>query len=147
MQRRITESVSQSNFGMQLDLLRSQFEEYQQIHTKELHQFNTKIHTAKFEIENEIAGKLDEKLRGWEPQGSAEMNTFKSEIYNYLQSKLKQITKSYSSKFTQLFSQVETTEGKLREMNDLNNDTDFQFEEFKDQIGLKHKLLLDSVSN
>ena len=32
-------------------------------------------------------------------------------------------------------------------MNDLNNDTDFQYEEFKDQIGLKHKLLLDSVSN
>ena len=32
-------------------------------------------------------------------------------------------------------------------MNDINNDTDFQFEEFKDQIGLKHKLLLDSVSN
>lgn len=32
-------------------------------------------------------------------------------------------------------------------MNDLNSDTDFQIEEFKDQIGLKHKLLLDSVSN
>ena len=41
MQRRITESVSQQNFGMELDLLRSQFEEYQQIHTKELHAFQT----------------------------------------------------------------------------------------------------------
>ena len=32
-------------------------------------------------------------------------------------------------------------------MNDLERDTDFQMEEFKDHIGLKHKLLLDSVSN
>ena len=110
---------------MQLDLLRSQFEEYQQIHTQELHQFNTKLHTAKFEIENEIAGKLDDKLKGCEPQGSADMHNFKSEVYNYLQSKLKQLTKTYSAKFTQVFSQVETAEGKLREMNDLNNDTDF----------------------
>ena len=117
---------------MQLDLLRSQFEEYQQIHTQELHQFNTKLHTAKFEIENEIAGKLDDKLKGYEPEGSAIMHSFKSEVYDYLQSKLKQITKSYSSKFTQIFKQVETNDEKLREINDLNNDTDFQFEEFKD---------------
>lgn len=132
---------------MQLDLLRSQFEEYQQIHTQELHQFKTKLHTSKFEIENEIAGKLDEKLKGYEPLNAAEMHTFKSEVYDYLQSKLKQITKAYSQKFTQLFKQVETNEEKVRQMNDINNDTDFQFEEFKDQIGLKHKLLLDSVSN
>ena len=42
---------------------------------------------------------------------------------------------------------MEATEEKLRNMKDLDGDTDFQFEEFKDQIGLKHKLLLDSVSN
>ena len=88
---------------MQLDLLRSQFEEYQQIHTQEPHQFKTKLHTSKFEIENEIAGKLDEKLKGYEPLNAAEMHTFKSEVYDYLQSKLKQITKAYSQKFSSLF--------------------------------------------
>ena len=48
---------------MQLALFRSQFEEYQQVHTKELHSFRTTLHTARYEIENEIVTKLDEKLR------------------------------------------------------------------------------------
>ena len=80
-------------------------------------------------------------------QGQGVMHALKAEVYDYMQSKIKQLAKSYSPKFTQLFKQVEATEEKLRQMNDLNGDTDFQFEEFKDQIGLKHKLLLDSVSN
>lgn len=57
------------------------------------------------------------------------------------------MTKVYSPKFTQLFKQVEATDNRIRQMNDLNADTDFGFEEFKDQIALKHKLLLESVSN
>ena len=32
-------------------------------------------------------------------------------------------------------------------MGDLSKDNDYQFDEFKDQITLKHKLLLDSVKN
>ena len=77
----------------------------------------------------------------------ADLHDFKREVYDYLQSKLKQLTKSYSPRLAQLSKQVEATELKLREMNDLNNDSGFQFEEFKDQIAVKHKLLLDSVQN
>ena len=104
MQRRITESVSQQNFTMQLDLLRSQFEGYQQVHTTELHHYSNKLQNARFEIENEVLSKLDEKLaQGSEMKGGAEMHQFKQEIYEYMQSKLKQLSKAYSPKFTTLF--------------------------------------------
>lgn len=49
-----------------------------------MHQFKTKLHTSKFEIENEISQKLDEKLNSYEPQNSAELQQIKSEIYDYL---------------------------------------------------------------
>lgn len=42
-----------------------------------------------------------------------------------MQSKLKQVTSSYSPKFTQLFKKFETLDEKFRTFNDLNNDTDF----------------------
>ena len=68
--------------------------------------------------------KLDEKLRERDlDQG--ELHTFKSEVYDYLQSKLKQLTKAYSPKINHLYKQFEALEEKLRQVNDINNDADF----------------------
>ena len=53
------------------------------------------------------------------------MHAFKSEVYDYLQSKIKQLAKTYSPKFTQVFKQMSVIEEKQRQINDLNNDSDF----------------------
>jgi hypothetical protein len=57
LKRKITESVTQSNVDMQMDLLRSQFEEYQKIHTQELMMFKNRINSQRFEIETDMTGK------------------------------------------------------------------------------------------
>ena len=58
-------------------------------------------------------------------QGGADMHQFKQEMYEYMQTKLKQLSESYSPKFTSLFKQVEALEETMRRINDLNNDTEF----------------------
>lgn len=72
------------------------------MHTKELHSFRTTLHTARYEIENEIVTKLDEKLRERDLD-QAELHAFKSEVYDYMQSKIKQLTKAYSPKINLLY--------------------------------------------
>lgn len=42
---------------------------------------------------------------------------------------------------------MEACEDRIRQLSDVSNDNDLHFEEFRDQIALKHKLLLDSVAN
>ena len=113
MQRRITESVSQQAFDMQFGLFRSQFEEYQRQHIKELQGMRNTLHTARFEIETEIMSRLDEKLQHAQ-NDQHDKNSIKSELYDYLQSKLKQMSKAYQTKFTQLFKQSEATEERIR---------------------------------
>lgn len=88
--------------------------------------YSTRLQTTRFELENQILSKVDDKLRHETDRlGGSDLHSFKQEVYEYMQSKLKQLTKTYSPKFSQLFKQVESLEDKLRSMNDLNNDTDF----------------------
>ena len=63
MQRRITESVSQNNFEMQMDLLRSQFEEYQQIHTQELLSVKNAQKSNRFELESTLVEQVATQVK------------------------------------------------------------------------------------
>ena len=91
IQRRITESVTNQNFEMAHDLLRSQFEEYQQVHTQELFTFKNLIQSARFEIETDVLAKVEEMMKEKESQ-QQDLQNHKSEIYEYVQSKMKQVT-------------------------------------------------------
>ena len=51
------------------------------------------------------------------------------------------------SKFRALSDQIENLDTRLKRVSELNSDFDTQIEEFKDQMGIKHKLLLDNLSN
>ena len=69
-----------------------------------------------------------------------DLSRHKSEIYDHVQNKLKQITQAYSPKFTNINQQIEQIEEKLQKVVDVKNDQEFQFEEFKDIYNLKLKL-------
>ena len=104
------------------------------------------ISSTRFETETEIMGKaqqlVEENLKQL-PDHAA----IKSEVYEYVQSKLKQLATSNTLKFTTARQQIESLEERVKNLGDLNNDNDFQFDEFKDQITLKHNILLESVTN
>jgi len=94
------------------------------VHSNEILQLQNRLRSSRFEIENGVLAKVDEKIAS-RSQEHSEIHSLKSEVYDYMQSKLKQVTSSYSPKFTQLFKKVEALDEKFRTFNDLNNDTDF----------------------
>ena len=69
LKRKITESATQSNLDMQMDLLRSQFEKYQKIHTHELHMFKNLLSSTRFETKSEIIVKTRSTCQVSDPHG------------------------------------------------------------------------------
>lgn len=63
---------------------------------------------------------------------SQEICKLKSEMYEYVQGKLKQVTRVYSPKLQQLCSQIDSCEERVRQLSDSSNDNDLHLEEFRD---------------
>ena len=58
-------------------------------------------------------GRVEERIQKRDGAES-QIQLFKSEVYDYMQSKLKQMSKTYSSKFSQLEKQTESAEERIR---------------------------------
>ena len=77
--------------------------------------------TMKFETETEILQKVEQMLEQKDQQ-KIDLSKHKSEIYEHVQSKIKQLTQAYSPKLTVLGQQLEQLEEKVHKIAETRND-------------------------
>jgi CII-binding regulator of phage lambda lysogenization HflD len=57
-----------------------------------------------------------------------------------------QVTQAYGPKFKTLYDFMESTDGKLKVIGDVHTNNDLNFEDFKNTLALKTKIMQESVS-
>lgn len=73
-----------------------------------------------------------------------DVNTFKAEIYEYVQQKIQNVTSTYAQRFKNIHEYLEGHTERLKVLGDVKTDFDYQFEEFKSNFSLKLKVAQES---
>lgn len=81
-----------------------------------------------------------------EHASASEMHKFKADVYKYVQSSVQQITSAYGPKFKSMQMFMDQTENSLKTIGDYRTHEDLEFEEFKNNMSLKTKMIQESVS-